>query len=217
VHTNLRDAAGIVVDFKSISADVLPEEIRDIVSFSDVSTILVEEPVSERRFVVITSQRCEVGDIIEVSDEVIHWRVNWHEYHFFERSFEEVILGDVAHLDRFESNIESLLAHRFGGVLFPISKADFFFGALFILMYLVFYLQKRFYIWNILLILSLYSFEVFLSNFFANRHDMVVEETSKYFGYAFFVFIPTMYLLWGFEKSETGEKRIKELWNEILK
>lgn len=214
VHANLEDA-GVVKDRKVLSTQNLPEDIGDIIKSEECTVLLVENGVSEERFVVISPEMYLAGEVVEVTDKIINWRVDWHEYGFFEESYENLIVGDVGKVAIFETSVESILAGQIGSVIFVLSKIDFFIGALLVITYLSFSFSNRLYLWNILAIISLYSFEIFFGNIFADLHNVIVSDTSKYFGYIFVVLIPLTYIFRKYEESEEGQKRMKKLYEKI--
>ncbi len=131
------------------------------------------------------------GDVIEVTDRIIEWYVDWHAYQFFDKKFDALIVGDVEQVSSFESFIEEILysrfdnSIRFGSLVFSLSQLVFFAAPLILILYTSFSSRRRFYLWNIPAILALYSFEVFIFNMVGGMHNITISDPEKYFGYLF--------------------------------
>jgi hypothetical protein len=86
---------------------------------------------------------------------------------------------------------------------------------LLLILYISYSFRKRFYLWNILAILALYSFEVFILNMVGGMHHVAMGGIWKYFGYLFVVLIPFTFFFSRYEESEEGQKRIKGYYEKI--
>ena len=228
VHTNLNEiGAGMVNDLKIVPVQSLPEDIQDVVAFNDECTaLLVEDSISGIKAVIITkksphSLHIHKGDVIEITDKIIEWYVDWHVYQFFDKKFDILIVGDVKQVGIIESFIEGILSSRLGSSIrigspiFSLSQVVFFIAPLILIFYISFSFKRRFFFWNITAILALYSFEVFISNMVGSMHHVTISDTWKYFGYLFVVLFPFTFFFLKYEESEEGQKRIKGFYEKI--
>lgn len=218
VHTNIGDT-GVILDYKVIPVKDLPEDIQDVItSKTDCTIHLVEHSTSKKVGVVITTSESTYypGTVVEVTDKIIDWRVDWHKYSFFNHEFDNLIVGDVEKIGAFESDIETSLSSSIGSVIFSLSKLNFYGGPLLIVVYLSFSFRDRPYLWNAPAIISFYSFEVFFGNVIAAMHDVMISGAERYFGFLFFALVPFTYVFMKYEESEEGQLRIKKYWNEAI-
>ena len=223
VHTNLNEVdAGVVNDLKTASVQSLPEDIQDVVFSEECTILLVEDSISGMKTVVITektphSLHIYKGDMIEVTDKIIAWHVDWHAYrqYFFDDRFSILIVGDVKQISAIESSIEKILSSRLGSPIFSLSKAIFLFAPLLLIIYISLSFRKRFYLWNIAAILALYSLEVFVSNMVGSVHHIAISDIEKYFGYLFMVLIPFTFLFLRYEESEGGQRGMKKFYEKV--
>ena len=223
VHTNLNEVdAGIVNDLKTVSVQSLPEDIQDVVFSEECTILLVGDSISGMKTVVITektphSLHIYKGDVIEITDEIIAWYVDWHAYkqYFFDDSFSILIVGDVKQISAIESSIEKILSSRLGSPIFSLSKAIFLFAPLLLIIYISLSFRKRFYLWNIAAILALYSLEVFVSNMVGSVHHIAISDIEKYFGYLFMVLIPFTFLFLRYEESGEGQRGMKKFYEKV--
>lgn len=223
VHTNLNEVdAGVVNDLKTVSVQSLPEDIQDVVFSEECTILLVEDSISGMKTVVITektphSLHIYKGDMIEVTDKIIAWHVDWHAYrqYFFDDRFSILIVGDVEQISAIESSIEKILSSRLGSPIFSLSKAIFLFAPLLLIAYISFSFKKGFYFWNITAILALYSLEVFVSNMVGSMHYITIQGMWKYFGYLFVVLIPFTLFFLRYEESEEGQRGIKKFYDKV--
>ena len=223
VHTNLNEVdAGVVNDLKTASVQSLPEDIQDVVFSEECTILLVEDSISGMKTVVITektphSLHIYKGDMIEVTDKIIAWHVDWHAYrqYFFDDRFSILIVGDVEQISAIESSIEKILSSRLGSPIFSLSKLIFALAPLLLILYISFSFKKRFQLWNIAAILALYSFEVFISNMVGSMHHITSSGMGKYFGYLFVLLIPFTFLCSRYEGSEEGQRGIREYYEKI--
>lgn len=226
VHTNLSEVdAGIVDDLKIIPVQSLPEDVRDVAAFNEECTVLlIKDTISDQKTVIITEKSHRYsslykGDMVEVTDKIIEWHVDWHAYkqYFFDESFSMLIVGEVEEVSTVEASIEDLLSSSYGGVLFSLSQVIFLFAPLLLILYITLSFKDRLYLWNITAILALYSLEVFITNILGGLHHIVVPSgAGKYFGYLFLVLIPFTLLFARYEESEKGQTRIKEYYLGIV-
>ena len=225
VHTNLNEAdAGIVADLKTVPVQSLPEDVQDVVFGEECVVLLVEDSISGEKTVVIREDKSAhslhvyKGDVIEVTDKIIEWYVDWHAYkqYFFDDSFSILIVGDVEQINTLESSIEKLLSSSFGSPMFSLSKVIFLLAPLLLILYISFSFRKRLYLWNIMAILALYSFEVFVSNMVGSMHHITPSEMEKYFGFLFLVLAPFTFLFSKYEDSEEGQTAIKEYYEKTM-
>jgi len=216
VHTNIKDC-GIVKESKVIPLDSLPEDIQDVIAFKpNCAVLLVEQSVSRIRAAIITDKLQKPGTVIEVTDKIIDWYVDWHEYRFFDRSFKVLIVGQVQPLGPLESFVETILSLRFGSAIFSLSKMVFFVGPLLLIVYLTLFFKHRFYLWNVPAVISLYSLGIFMGNMVGGAHQMVISDYWRYFGYLFMPLIPLTFLFSKYEESEEGGRQIRRYWNKML-
>ena len=222
VHTTLSEVdVGIVNDLKTVSVQSLPADIRDVAAFNDECTVLlVENSISGKKKVIITQKSSHSlgvskGDVIEVTDKIIEWYVDWHAYQFSDKKFNALIVGDVGQIGTIDSEIEKLLSSRLGSIIFLISKLIFALAPLLLILYISYSFRKRFYLWNILAILALYSFEVFIRIMVGGMHHIAMAGMWRYFGYLFVVLIPFTFFFLRYEESEEGQKRIKGYYEKI--
>ncbi len=223
VHTNLNEAdVGIVNDLRIVPVQSLPEDIRDVVFSEECTVLLVEDSISGIKTVVITeksphSLHIYKDDVIVITDEIIEWYVDWHAYkqYFFDDRFSILIVGDIEQISTVESYVEQILYSSFGSVIFSLSMVIFLFAPLLLILYISFSFKKRFYLWNIIALLALYSFEVFIFNMVGSMHNVTISDTWKYFGYLFLVLIPFIFSFSKYEESEEGQRRIKEFYEKI--
>ena len=219
VHTNLNKVdAGIVADLKTVSVQSLPEDIRDVVFGDECTVLLVEDSISDVKTIIITEQSphslsIHKGDVIEITDKIIEWYVDWHAYQFFDKKFDVLIVGDVEQISAIESGIEKILSSRIGSPIFSLSKAIFLFAPLLLITYISFSFRNRFYLWNIVAILALYSLEVFVSSTVGSVHHIAISGMWKYFGYLFVMLIPFTFLFSRYEESEEGQRGIKKFYD----
>jgi hypothetical protein len=141
--------------------------------------------------------------------------VDWHAYHFFDKKFDALIVGDVGQIGTIESGIEKLLSARLGSAIFSISMVIFALAPLLLILYISYSFRKRFYLWNIPAVLALYSFEVFILNMVGGMHHIAMGGIWKYFGYLFVVLIPFTFFFLRYEESEEGQREIKEFYGKI--
>ena len=224
VHTTLSEVdAGIVNDLKTVSVHSLPADIQDVAAFNEECTVLlVADSISGIKKVIITeksSHSLDVskGDVIEVTDKIIEWYVDWHVYQFFDKKFDTLIVGDVGQISAIEASIEKILSSRLGSTIFSISKLIFALAPLLLVLYISYSFRKRFYLWNILAILALYSLAVFIFTMVGSMHHVAIGGIWKYFGYLFVVLIPLTFLFFRYEESEEGQRGIKEFYDKIAK
>ena len=226
VHTNLSEVdAGIVEDLKIIPVQSLPKDVQDLGAFSEECTVLlVKDTISDRRTVIITEKShryssLSTGDIVEITDKIIDWHVDWHAYkqYFFDESFSTLIVGNVEEISGLESSIEDLLSSSYGGVLYSLSQVIFLCAPLLLILYITLSFKDRLYLWNITAILALYSLEVFIFNIVGGMHHIAVSSgTESYFGYLFLVLIPFTLFFARYEESERGQARIKEYYQGLM-
>ena len=225
VHSNIEDAGGgIVKEVKIMPFHTLPEDLRDVIHFesggaeegSDCMLILLENPISEERKVVLVAQHSHVplavGEVVEIKDIVVDWFVDWHAYNFFGVRFSNLIVGSAERVSEFEASVEGVLCSPLGGAVFSLSKLAFLFAPILLAIYISKY---RFLLWNIPLIITLYAFEVFLFNYFGQLHDLTISDMSKYFGYSFIIFAILSFLLWKYEESAEGKAKIERFYERI--
>jgi hypothetical protein len=148
IHTNLFEVdAGVIDDLKTIPPQSLPGDIQDVATFNDTCTLLlVEDSVSGIKTVVIIERlphSLYVGDVIEVTDKIIKWYVDWHAYAFFDKRFNLIIVGDVEEISIIESFVERVLYSRLGIPLFSLSKIVFFLAPPILIIFSSFFLRKR--------------------------------------------------------------------------
>lgn len=226
VHTNLNEVhAGFVDDLKIVPVQSLPEDIQDVATFNDECTVLlVEDSVTGEKKIVIIERSLRSlykGDVVEITDKIIEWYVDWHAYQFFDKKFDVLIVGDVRQVSSFESFIEEILysrlgnSIRFGSLIFSLSQLVFFIAPPILIFYTSFSSRKRFYLWNITAILALYSLEVFISNMVGNMHNITIADMEKYFGYLFVALTPFTFFLLKYEESEEGQIRIRKFFDKI--
>jgi hypothetical protein len=226
VHTNLNEVdAGVVNDLRIVPIPSLPEDIQDVASFTEECTILlVEDCVTGKKNIVIIERPLHSlykGDVIEITDKIIEWYVDWHAYQFFDKKFDVLIVGDVEQVGAIESFIEEILysrlgnSIRFGSLAFSLSQLVFFVAPLVLIFYASFSFRKRFYLWNITAILALYSLEVFIFNMVGGMHNIPIDDMEKYFGYLFVALIPFTFFLLKYEESEEGKMRIRKFYDKI--
>jgi hypothetical protein len=213
--------AGIVNDLKTVSVQSLPADIQDVAAFNDECTVLlVADSISGIKKVIITEKSPQSlgvskGDVVEVTDKIIEWYVDWHAYQFFDKKFDALIVGDVGQIGTVEASIERILSARLGSTIFSISKVIFALAPLILILYISYSFRKRFYLWNILAILALYSFEVFIFTMVGGMRHIAMAGIWKYFGYLFVVLIPFTFFFLRYEESEEGQKRIKGYYEKI--
>ena len=224
VHTNLNEVdVGVVKDLKIVPVQSLPEDIQDVAAFNDECTVLlVEDSISGVKTVVITEKSLHSlhiykDDVVEITDKIIEWYVDWHAYkqYFFDDSFSILIVGDVEQISTLESFIEQVLYSSYGSPIFSLSKLIFALAPLLLILFISFSFRKRFYLWNISAILALYSFEVFIYNMVGSMHSITVSDTWKYFGYLFLVLFPFTFFFSRYEESEEGQRGIKVYYERI--
>jgi ASC-1-like (ASCH) protein len=223
VHTNLNEVdVGMINDLKTVSVQSLPEDIQDVIFSEECTVLLVEDSISGRKTVIVTeksphSRHIYKGDVIEITDKIIEWYVDWHAYkqYFFDDSFSVLIVGDVEQISASESFIEEILSSSSGSPIFSLSKAIFALAPLLLILYISFSFKKRFYLWNIIAILALYSLEVFISNMVGSMHHITISDMWKYFGYLFLVLIPFTFFFSKYEESEEGQRGIKKFYDKI--
>jgi len=226
VHTNLNEVhAGVVNDLKIVPVQSLPEDIQDVATFNEECTILlVEDCVTGKKNIVIIERPLHPlykGHVIEITDKIIEWYVDWHAYQFFDKKFDVIIVGDVKQVGAIESSIEEILysrlgnSIRFGSLAFSLSKLVFFIAPPILIFYTSFSSRRRFYLWNITAILALYSLEVFISNMVGSMHNITTSDMEKYFGYLFVVLIPFTFCFSRYEESEEGQRGIKKIYDKV--
>ena len=228
VHTNLNEVdAGVVKDLKTVSVQSLPEDIQDVVAFNDECTaLLVEDSISGIKAVIITKKtphsfHIYKGDVIEITDKIVEWYVDWHAYQFFDKKFDVLIVGDVEQISAIESGIERILSSRLGSSIrigspiFSLSQIVFFVAPLILIFYISFSFRKRFFLWNIIAILALYSLEVFIYCIVASMHLVTISTPLKYFGYSSVIFIPFTFFFLKYEESEEGQMKIREFYEKV--
>lgn len=220
IHTNLIEVdGGIIDDLKTIPTQSLPGDIQDVTTFNDTCTLLlVEDSVSGIRTVVIIERSPPshyVGDVIEVTDKIIKWYVDWHAYAFFDERFNLIIVGEVEGISIIESFVERVLYSRLGIPLYSLSKIVFFLAPPILIIFYSFFLRKRLYLWNVTAILALYSLEVFLFYIVASLHHITISTLLKYFGYSCFFFIPFSLFFMKYEESEEGQRGIKKFFKKV--
>jgi hypothetical protein len=181
VHTTLSEVdGGIVNDLKTVSVQSLPADIQDVAAFNDECTVLlVADSVSGVKKVLITQKTphslgVSKGDVVEVTDKIIEWYVDWHAYQFFDKKFNALIVGDVGQIGAIEASIEKLLSSCTGSAIFSISMVIFALAPLLLILYISYSFRKRFYLWNIPAILALYSFEVFILTMVGGMHHVAM-------------------------------------------
>jgi len=221
VHTNLSEVnVGIVINLKTTPVQALPNDIRDVVFSEKCTVLLLEDGISGTKTVVVTeksSSYIHKGDVMVVTDKIIDWYVDWHAYKefFFDDSFNSLIVGEAERVNTVESFIEEMLFSSFGSPIFSLSKVIFLLAPILLILYVSFSFKRRFYLWNILAILALYSLEVFISNIVGSMHDIVISDTWKYFGYSFLILVLFTFFFGRYEESEEGQKKIKEYYDKI--
>jgi hypothetical protein len=237
VHTNFVNVGvDVVKSSKVIPVYSLPKDVQDIAEFGDECTIiLLQEIESETKRVIIIAEgpsySFQEGDTIRIVDVVEEWYVDWHLYNFFDESFSSLVIGEIEPIgclcsglpiicDLFcplESNIKNVLYTSFSGkILLLFSKVVFFLAPV-LLISVGLQFKRRFYLWSVPAILTLYSLQVFLSNFFSSLYNAEIPNFYLYFGYSFFVLIPFTLFLYRFEESEEGQKKIKEFYDKTAK
>ena len=226
VHTNLNEVdAGVVNDLRIVPVQSLPEDVQDVATFDDECTVLlVEDSISGKKTIVITERPLHSlykGDVIEITDKIIQWYVDWHAYQFFDKKFDVLIVGDVEQVGSIEAFIEEILYSRFGNsirfgrLIFSLSQLVFFVAPLILIFYTSFSFRKRLFLWNIPAILALYSLEVFIFNTVGGMHNITISDPEKYFGYLFVALIPFAFFLSKYEESEEGKTRIRKFYDKI--
>ena len=222
VHTTLSKVdGGIVDDLKIVSVHSLPADIQDVAAFNDeCAVLLVADSISGVKKVIITQKSphslgVSKGDVVEVTDKIIDWYVDWHAYQFFDKKFNALIVGDIEQIGTIESDIEKILSSSIGSAIFPISMVIFALAPLLLILYISYSFRKRLYLWNIIAILALYSFEVFILNMVGGMHHIAMGGIWKYSGYLFVVLIPLTFFFSRYEESVEGQIRIKEFYGKI--
>lgn len=217
VHDNLATNAGFVEDSKVLPVNSLPSDIRDVVTCNEKCALtLIEDSITKKRTVIITETKSifKKGDLIEITDRIKDWYIDWHYYDFFGESYDNLVIGSLTHLESFERSIEEQLYSSYGSIIFSISKITFFIAPLFVI-YFAYLFKKRFCWWSISVALCLYSLHVFVYNIIGSLHNVPIQDTSKYFGYLFLFLTPTTFLLLRFEESSEGQKKIRDLYDRF--
>ena len=226
VHTTLSEVdGGIVNDLKTVSVLSLPADIQDVAAFNEECTVLlVEDSISGKKTIVITERLLHSlykGDVVEITDKIIKWYVDWRAYQFFGKKFDALIVGDVKQVGPIEAFIEKMFYSRlgnsihFGSLIFYLSQLVFFVAPPILIFYTSFSFRNRFYLWNIPAILALYSLEVVIFNMVGSMHNITISDPEKYFGYLFVFLIPFTFFLSKYEESERGKRKIKEYYEKI--
>ena len=153
---------------------------------------------------MIASEKTLLGTVVEMSDYIVSWRVNWRDFNLANQVFHRFAVANVRQLDPLESFIETLLSAQEGQIIYDLSKATFYGGPVLIIFLITLLLQGRLALWNLIAIPGCYSFEVYWLNQLAYRHYFAVLVEWEYFGYAFVVLLPLAIYAWHFERSWGG-------------
>jgi hypothetical protein len=206
VHANL-DNAGVVVYSEEIALDSLPEGVQGLCKergFVTPVVLLAKHLKPEWTTMVITSESFQVGTVVEMSDYVINWRVDWRDFNFVDQTFDRFAIASVQPVDPFFSSIEKMLLDQRGLILHELSRIDFNVGPVLIVFSLTILLQRRLALWNLPAIFGLYSIQSWRFNEIAYQHNGYVPPEWKFFSYFFIILIPLAFYAWHFERSEGG-------------
>jgi len=206
VHLNLGNA-GVVIYNEEIALEFLPHGVQELArerGFATPVILLVKHPIQEWTSMVITSKSFSVGTVVEMSDYVVNWRVDWRDFNFAGQAFQRLIIANVKQLDPFESSIETVFSTPQGWILYDVSRVDFYAGPVLVVFALTMLLQKRLALWNIPALVGFYSFQTWRLNTLAYVHRLPVDVELEYFGYLFVAMLPLVLYIWHFERSSGG-------------
>jgi len=206
-HTSLGDAA-VVIYNNETTLDLLPTDIQEILKLRGISTpviLLVKHLYPEWVASVITSESFQVNSVVEMSDYVVNWHVDWRDFSFIDQKFDRFVIANVKQVDSFSSGVEMLLMDQQSWILYEVSRIDFNAGPILVVFSLVMLFQGRLALWNLPAIFSGYSLQVWRLNSMAYAHNVYVATESKYFGYFFIVLVPLALYAWHFERSKGGQ------------
>jgi len=230
VHTNLASAgAGVIKAVHVVHLQTLPTDLRDVTAFivgemgdseskekDSVFALLLRDSVSNERTAVLVvasqSSGFRSGEVVEVTDKIVDWFVDWHAYNFFGEQFSNLIVGRVEQVSEFESAVEGMLGGPGGAAIFSLSKLTFYIAPFLLFPFVS---RFRFRLWLFPAIVSAYAFEIFLFNSFAYLHALKVSDMSRYFGYSFIFFALLSFILWRFEESELGKRKIEKFYKRV--
>lgn len=207
VHTNL-DNAGIVVYSNTVELESLPNNIQEICSLRGIyePNVLLVRHIEPKWFtLVISSESYYTGTMVEMSDYIIDWYVDWHDFNIVDQPFQKFAISDINKLGSIETFFErALLVQEDSISLFDLSKVTFYGGPILFILCLTLITQKRLAIWNLPACLGLYSFQTWVTNIIASIHHIAIATEWVYFGYLFAGLIPLAIYAWHFERSAGG-------------
>jgi len=205
-HTSLGHA-GVVIYSNEATPDSLPTGIQEILRLRGINTfaiMLVKHLYPEWVTMVITSESFPVNSVVEMSDYVVDWCVDWRDFNFIGQTFDRFAITSVKQVDSFSSSIEMMLFNQQSWILLELSRLDFNVGPIVVVLSLAVLFQRRLALWNLPAIFSSYSLQVWRLNTMAYEHNVYVTPEWKLFGYFFIVLVPLSLYAWHFERSEGG-------------
>lgn len=205
-HTSLGHA-GVVIYSNVTTLDSLPTGIQEILKLRGINTpaiLLVKHLYPEWTTMVITTESFPVNSVVEMSDYIVNWHVDWRDFSFVDQTFDRFVIASVKQVDSFSSSIEMMLLDPQSWILIELSRIDFNVGPILVVFSLVFLFQRRLALWNLPAIFSGYSLQVWRLNAMAYEHNVYVAPEWKYFGYFFIILVPLALYAWHFERSEGG-------------
>jgi len=212
-HANLENA-GVIIYGNEIALESLPGDVQEVCKLRGIVTpvvLLVQHLNPEWVTMVITSRKFSLGTVIEMSDYVVNWRVDWRDFNLVDQTFQRFAIADVRQPGPFESSIESLLSTQLGSIVYDLSKIDFYAGPVLVVLCLTVLLQGRLALWSLPAAVACYSFQVWQLNAIAYEHHLTVAVEWEYFGYLFVALLPLALYAWHFERSWGGRSTAKKM------
>jgi len=208
-------AQGSVVRMKVVNVDELPDGLRDVASvFGDRCMITLLQDRATNVNVTAITQVANVGNVAIVTDPMAEWYVDWHQWNFFNESYDYIVVGNIKNPTSVDGIVESWLQSAHGGMVYAISELSFF--VLPMLALFVLWRLGGFKIWKLLFVVSLYSVGVMELNYLSSAHDVYVQTVQKAFGSSFIALIPlTLYVAWKESKTDVVAK-IKSLYRSAI-
>jgi len=213
IHANL-DNVGVVIYCNETTLESLPEDIQEICMLRGFVTpvvLLVKHLRPTYVTMVIALEKFSLGTVVEMSEYVVNWRVDWRDFNLADQNFERFAIANVGKLDPFESSIETLLLTKTGLIVHELSRINFYAGSILVVLSATLLIQGRLALWNLPAIFGCYSFQVWRLNVIANKHHLYVASEWKYFGYYFIILIPLALYLWYFELSPGGRRTAEKM------
>lgn len=222
--------AGIVIDTQEISTNSLPDDIQDLLmNKKDYYNILLIEDqitlekkqiaqdrnqITKERILVLSEGTQEKNSFVKIDKIAIDVRVTSNLIPAINQSFDRLIIGETKKAELGDL-IEMISYYNLTPIL-TLSSINFLAGGFLLVLILSFLFHRMVALWNIPAIITVYSFQLFLSNLIAGMNQLEIEFIYRLFG---ILFIPALFLIFKLKKledTEEGKEKISRLYKHNI-